>query len=107
MAPGPGVMAGINCAEGPPAKLGIGMSPVEYEPRTDKPHTAASDSASSLALEKRPSGSRVSALANQASNPGGTSGAICYGIGNGAVHSLTSKSPTASPSNGRTPMMQR
>src|SRR5690349_11936628 len=106
-APGLGVMAGDDMAIGPLAKLGIGMSPVEYEPRTDRPHTAASDSASSLALEKRPSGSRVSALANQASKPGGTSGAICDGIGSGAVQSLTSRSPTASPSNGKTPMMQR
>src|SRR5215204_3051079 len=107
IAPGPGVIAGDEVARGPLAKLGMGMSAVEYEPRTESPHTAPSDSASSLALEKRPSGSRVSALANHASKPGGASPTMCDGIGSGAVHSFTSKSPTASPSNGKTPVIQR
>ncbi len=40
-------------------------------------------------------------------NLAGTSGTICEGTGIGAVHSLTSKSPTASPSKGNAPTMQR
>ena len=74
---------------------------------TVSPHTVASERASSVALWKRDSGSRPSARTSQASNPGGKSGAISDGTGSGAVQSFTSTSPTASPSKGSRPVMQR
>src|SRR5688500_2509210 len=74
---------------------------------TLRPHTAASDVESSAADWKRPSGSRDSARANHESKPSGRSDTYCDGTGSGAVQSLTSPSPTASPSKGKCPVMQR
>src|SRR5688572_22313129 len=91
----------------PSGKFLIGMSPVAYAERIGIPQTAASDSASSEALEKRLDTSRESARSIQASKLGGSPCTIVEGTGIGAVHTLTKTSPTDSPSNGRLPTTQR
>ena len=115
---GAGVIAGdgVVAANGLwPGRAGV---PPEYDPSAYcspelgvsgvvRPHTVASERASSVALWKRVSGSRPSARRSQASKPGGNSGTSSDGTGIGAVQSFTSTSPTASPSNGKRPVMQR
>src|SRR5690606_6117295 len=70
------------------------------------PSAAASELANSFALGKRWSGLRAAARAHHASKPGGT-GATDDGTGMGATMILTSRSPRALLSNGRSPVRQR
>ena len=66
---------------------------------------AASACASSSAVWKRRVGSREQARANHASNPLGTLGLIFDGAGIGEAQTLSTMSPSTSPSKGRRPVI--
>ena len=72
--------------------------------RALSPAANARASDSSEAREKRRDGSRSSARKNHASNAGGRPGTVTDGVGTGEVQIFTSRSPTLSPSKGRTPV---
>jgi hypothetical protein len=97
MPPGVGVMA-IVCAAGPSLWLEVGPRRIEM------PAAKASASASSAAVPNRRAGSRSSARTNHPSNATGSPGSAADGTGAGAVQIFTSRSPTLSPSKGRTPV---
>ena len=68
------------------------------------PKASASESPNSRALWKRAAGSRCDAFSHQRSNVGGRSETYCHGIGTGATMMRTSRSPSASLSNGSLPV---
>jgi len=88
----------VRCGNPSSASLDVGPR------RVLSPATRASASDSSAALEKRRGGSRSSARKNQASNDAGSAGTLIEGVGSGPVQIFTRRSPTLSPSNGRTPV---
>ncbi len=70
-----------------------------------RPQTPARACASSSAVWKRRAGSREQARANHASNPLGTPGLIFDGAGIGEAQTLSTMSPSTSPSKGRRPVI--
>ena len=87
------------------AAIASPASRLEIAPcRVLRPAANASASESSSALAKRRAGSRSSARMNHASKGIGRPGMVTDGVGSGDVQIFTSRSPTLSPSNGRTPV---